>query len=150
MSETTIGRMLAERGIRWGMARPTVACPWPARAQRRRLRGIERRLATLPPGDEAFYEDEVDIHLNPRIGRDWMLPGTQKEVRTPGQNQKHYLAGALHTATGGSSGSATAGRTAICSCCSCAACARPFLERGDCIWSSTITAFTPASWCNTR
>lgn len=100
VSETTIGRMLAERGIRWGMARPTVACPWTSRAQRRRLRGIERRLATLPPGDEAFYEDEVDIHLNPRIGRDWMLPGTQKEVRTPGQNQKHYLAGALHTATG--------------------------------------------------
>jgi transposase len=94
VSETTVGRMLAERGIRWGMARPTVACPWTARAQRRRLRAIKRRLATLRPGEEAFYEDEVDIHLNPRIGRDWMLPGTQKEVLTPGQNQKHYLAGA--------------------------------------------------------
>lgn len=54
----------------------------------------------MPPGEEAFYEDEVDIHLNPRIGRDWMLPGTQKEVLTPGQNQKHYLAGALNTRTG--------------------------------------------------
>ena len=29
-----------------------------------------------------------------------MRPGTQKEVLTPGQNQKHYLAGALHTRTG--------------------------------------------------
>ncbi len=100
VSETTIGRMLAARGIRWGMARPTVACPWSSRAQRRRLRAITRRLASLPPGDEAFYEDEVDIHLNPRIGRDWMLPGTQKEVLTPGQNQKHYLAGALNARTG--------------------------------------------------
>jgi len=100
VSATTVGRMLAERGIRWGMARPAVACPWTSRAQRRRLRAIQRRLASLAPGHEAFYEDEVDIHLNPRIGRDWMLPGTQKEVLTPGQNQKHYLAGALHTRTG--------------------------------------------------
>jgi transposase len=100
VSETTVGRMLADLGIRWGMARPTVACPWAPRAQRRRLRAIARRLATLPAGEEAFYEDEVDIHLNPRIGRDWMLPGTQKTVLTPGQNQKHYLAGALNTRTG--------------------------------------------------
>ncbi len=100
VSETTVGRMLAELGIRWGMARPTVACPWAPRAQRRRLRAIARRLATLPANEAAFYEDEVDVHLNPRIGRDWMLPGTQKEVLTPGQNQKHYLAGALNTRTG--------------------------------------------------
>lgn len=100
VSDTTVGRMLADLGIRWGMARPTVACPWAPRAQRRRLRAIARRLATLPAGEEAFYEDEVDIHLNPRIGRDWMLPGTQKTVLTPGQNQKHYLAGALNTRTG--------------------------------------------------
>lgn len=100
VSETTVGRMLAELGIRWGMARPTVACPWAPRAQRRRLRAIARRLATLPATEEAFYEDEVDVHRNPRIGRDWMLPGTQKEVLTPGQNQKHYLAGALNTRTG--------------------------------------------------
>ncbi len=100
VSESTVGRVLAELGIRWGMPRATVACPWAPRAKRRRLRAIERCLESLPPGDEAFYEDEVDIHLNPRIGRDWMLPGTQKEILTPGQNEKHYLAGALHTRTG--------------------------------------------------
>jgi transposase len=100
VSESTVGRMLAALGARWGMARPTVACPWGSRAQARRVRAIERQLARLPAGEEAFYEDEVDIHLNPRIGRDWMLPGAQKTVLTPGQNQKHYLAGALHTRTG--------------------------------------------------
>jgi transposase len=100
VSPSTVGRMLAALGARWGMARPTVACPAGTRAQARRVRAIERRLATLPPGEEAFYEDEVDIHLNPRIGRDWMLPGDQKTVLTPGQNRKHYLAGALHTRTG--------------------------------------------------
>jgi transposase len=100
VSDSTVGRMLAALGARWGMARPTVRCPLGARVQRRRVRAFERRLAQLPAGEEAFYEDEVDIHLNPRIGRDWMLPGDQKRVLTPGQNHKHYLAGALHTRTG--------------------------------------------------
>jgi transposase len=56
-------------------------------------------LATLPRGERAFYEDEVDIHLNPKIGWDWMVRGQQKEVPTPGKNQKRYLAGALEVRT---------------------------------------------------
>ena len=47
-----------------------------------------------------FYEDEVDIHLNPKMGADWQLRGQQKRVVTPGQNEKYYLAGALHSGTG--------------------------------------------------
>lgn len=47
-----------------------------------------------------FYEDEVDIHLNPKIGADWQLRGQQKRVVTPGQNEKYYLAGALNSGTG--------------------------------------------------
>jgi len=47
-----------------------------------------------------LYVDEVDIHLNPKIGNDWMLCGQQKTVLTPGQNEKRYLAGALNAATG--------------------------------------------------
>jgi transposase len=49
----------------------------------------------LPKRERAFYEDEVDIHLNPKIGQDWMVPGQQKRVQTPGQNEKRYMAGAL-------------------------------------------------------
>lgn len=41
-----------------------------------------------------LYVDEVDIHLNPKIGLDWMLPGTQRIVITPGKNEKRFLAGA--------------------------------------------------------
>ncbi len=40
------------------------------------------------------FADEVDIHLNPRIGRDWMLTGHRRHVLTPGQNRKHHIAGA--------------------------------------------------------
>jgi len=46
------------------------------------------------------YEDEVDIHLNPKIGLDWMVSGQQKEVETPGKNVKRYLAGAQDAKTG--------------------------------------------------
>lgn len=47
-----------------------------------------------------FYEDEVDIHLNPKIGADWQVYGQQKRVVTPGQNEKYYLADTLHSSTG--------------------------------------------------
>jgi transposase len=47
-----------------------------------------------------FYEDEVDIHLNPKVGLDWMVSGQQKEVPKPGKNEKRYLAGALDIRTG--------------------------------------------------
>ncbi len=61
------------------------------------MNAIWNVLATLPPRQVAVYEDEVDIHLNPKIGLDWMGCGQQKEVLTPGQNVKRYLAGALDT-----------------------------------------------------
>lgn len=35
----------------------------------------------------------------PKIGADWQRRGQQKRVVTPGQNKKHYLAGALHAGT---------------------------------------------------
>jgi transposase len=57
-------------------------------------------LSTLKRGEEAFYVDEVDIDLNPRIGPDWTLPGQQRWVLTPGQNEKRFLAGALNHRTG--------------------------------------------------
>lgn len=45
-------------------------------------------------------ERKVDIHFNPKIGADWQPRGQQKHVATPGQNEKYYLAGALHSGTG--------------------------------------------------
>lgn len=76
-----------------------VGCPWSKRKKNRRIREIRRLLASLPKGHVAVYEDEVDIHLNPKIGLDWMVRGQQKEVVTPGQNQKRYLAGTDHFKT---------------------------------------------------
>lgn len=95
LSTATIHRVLRRLGARWGMPKPIVACPWTKWQKESRLRRIRRILSGLKPDEVAYYEDEVDINLNPKIGRDWMHRGTQKEVLTPGQNQKGYLAGAL-------------------------------------------------------
>lgn len=95
VSVTTVARMLRELRARWGMARPTVRCPWPRDRKDKHLAKIRRVLERLPRDEVAFFEDEVDIHLNPRIGRDWMLPRRQKMILTPGRNQKRYVAGAL-------------------------------------------------------
>ena len=37
------------------------------------------------------FADELDIHLWPKVGAAWMPKGSQEEVMTPGQNEKHYL-----------------------------------------------------------
>ena len=95
VSVSTMARMLGHLGARWGMARPIVLCPWSKARKARRLRAIFKVVDHLPAREVAYFEDEVDIHLNPRIGRDWMLRGQQKVVVTPGQNRKRYLAGAL-------------------------------------------------------
>jgi len=97
---TTMSRALAMIHARRGNPRPAVKCPWSETAKNRRLNTIRRVLASLPRGHVGVYEDEVDIHLNPKIGLDWMVRSQQKEVMTPGKNQKRYLAGALDIDTG--------------------------------------------------
>jgi transposase len=96
----TLSRALRLIRARRGRPRPKVDCPWPIGRKLRRLQEIRRLVEGLPRDEVALYEDEVDVHLNPKIGYDWMSRGQQKEVLTPGQNQKRYLAGALDTRTG--------------------------------------------------
>lgn len=96
----TMSRALALVKARRGRPRPAVRCPWAPAWKTRRINEIRRLLADLPPRHVAVYEDEVDIHLNPKIGWDWMVRGQQKVVMTPGQNVKRYLAGALDAQSG--------------------------------------------------
>lgn len=96
----TMSRALALIQARRANPRPRVKCPWHPAAKTRRLNAIFGLLVTLPRDEVAVYEDEVDIHLNPKIGLDWMGKGQQKEAWTPGQNEKRYLAGAMDVRTG--------------------------------------------------
>lgn len=86
--------LLHRLGVRWGRPRPVVACPWRAARRQRRIAALKRLVASATDANVVVYADEVDIHLNPKIGPDWMLPGTQRLVLTPGNNEKRYLAGA--------------------------------------------------------
>lgn len=96
----TMSRALALIKARRGRPRPTVRCPLHPAVKTRRLNRIAALLAKLPRREAAVYEDEVDIHLNPKIGLDWMGFAQQKEAVTPGKNEKRYLAGALDVRTG--------------------------------------------------
>jgi transposase len=94
LSLGSLWTLLRRLGVRWGRPRPIVACPWRTRRRQRRIAALRRLAASASDENVVVYADEVDIHLNPKIGPDWMLPGTQRLVLTPGNNEKRYLAGA--------------------------------------------------------
>ena len=96
----TMSRALKQIGARLGVPKPTVGCPWAQAAKTRRLNVIRRAIHERGSREVAFYLDEVDIHLNPKIGPDWMNRGKQKQVPTPGKNVKQYVCGALNVKTG--------------------------------------------------
>jgi transposase len=96
----TMGRALARLGARLGTPKPIVLCPWPRDARLQRLAEIHALESRASATEPVLYSDEVDIHLNPKIGRDWMLRGQQRRIVTPGKNRKFYLAGALDVRTG--------------------------------------------------
>lgn len=99
VSLTTMGRLLKRLKVRRGRPKPLARCPWSERARKKRMKMIHGLIDTLPAGQACVWEDEADIDLNPRIGFDWMLPGTQRQVMTPGKNVKRYLAGAMDAKT---------------------------------------------------
>ena len=95
---STIRKWLPEIGIVWRRAAPTLYIQDPEKDTK--LAAIREALANSNADHPVFYQDEVDIHLNPKIGADWGYRGKQRKVATPGQNKKHFLAGALHSQTG--------------------------------------------------
>jgi transposase len=88
ISKRTMGRVLADLKVRRGRPKPLAPCPWPARRRNRVISAVKRLIQNLPPSEVALWEDEADIDLNPRIGLDYMLPGTQRTVMTPWQERQ--------------------------------------------------------------
>lgn len=95
---STLRRWLPELVIVWRRAAPTLRIRDPHKEEK--LAAIKAALDKCGADNPVFYEDEVDIHLNPKIGADWGLRGKQRLIPMPGRNEKHYLAGALHAGTG--------------------------------------------------
>src|SRR5262245_22065175 len=58
-----------------------------------RLAWIRFHHDTLRAHEVMVFADELDIYFLSKVGAAWLSRGTQAEIRTPGPNEKHYLAG---------------------------------------------------------
>jgi hypothetical protein len=91
-------RWLHEIGWVWKRAKLVAKDDDPQRVNRlARMRWV---FEPLKRGEAMILPDELDIHRLPQVGCAWMPKGTQLEVMTPGQHEKHDLAGALDRTTG--------------------------------------------------
>jgi putative transposase len=98
VSAETMRRWVHEVGWVWKRAKLVAKDDDPQRVDRlARIRVVYEQLRLC---EALVFADELDIHLLPKVGYAWMPQGSQVEVMTPGQNQKHYLAGALELTTG--------------------------------------------------
>ncbi|PHM48725.1 integrase [Xenorhabdus miraniensis] len=97
LSISTLYRFFLKNRLVWRRAAPTLNVPDPEYDEK--MARITGALSQASEKNSVVYEDEVDIHFNPKIGADWYFKRQQKQVITPGQNQKYYLAGSLDAQT---------------------------------------------------
>jgi transposase len=98
MSTETMRRWLHELGWVWKRAKLAAKDDDPQRVEK--LARIRFVFEHLPAKAALFFADELDSHLLPKVGSQWMPKGEQVEILTPGTNEKRYLAGALDIRTG--------------------------------------------------
>jgi len=98
LSAETVRRGLHRIGFVWRRPRPVLGPTDPDYSEK--MEHLSELLTELPVDETVVFQDEVDIHLNPKIGSCWMVRGEQAEVVTPGNNEKRHLAGSLHWRTG--------------------------------------------------
>jgi transposase len=92
-----VRRILRSAGFTWSRARPI---PKRIAGRQELLAVLRERLERLPDDVDILFSDEADIHLNPKIGFGWTRRGQQREVRTPGTNQKAFVVGAQSARSG--------------------------------------------------
>jgi DDE superfamily endonuclease/Winged helix-turn helix len=98
VSAETMRRWVHEVGWVWKRATLVAQDDDPHRVNR--LARIRFIYEPLRLGEVMVCADALDMHLLPKVGYAWMPRGTQLEVMTPGQKEKHALAGALDLSTG--------------------------------------------------
>lgn len=98
ISAATIRRWLHQMGWVWKRAKLVARDDDPERVSK--LAHIRFCFENLAHQAALVFADELDIHLLPKVGYQWMPKGEVVEVVTPGQNQKSYLAGGLDSVTG--------------------------------------------------
>jgi transposase len=97
-SRETVRRLLHRGHLVYRRPRPVLV---PDEEERQaRLAELRGLLEGLPDDETVVWQDEVEVHTNPKIGRMWMPKGDQAEVVTPGTNKKRHLSGSIHWRTG--------------------------------------------------
>jgi putative transposase len=98
ISAETVRRCLHALDWVWKRAKLVAQDRDPERAWKlARIRAVFERLGRR---EALLFADELDVHLLPKVGSQWMPRGTQVEVLTPGKNERRHLAGALDLGTG--------------------------------------------------
>jgi len=98
VSAETMRRWVHEVGWVWKRAKLVAKDDDPQRGTRlARIRSVCEQLKFC---EALVCADALDIHLLPTVGCAWMPKGTQVEVMTPGQHEKHDVVGALDLTTG--------------------------------------------------
>src|SRR4051794_20481795 len=98
VSAETVRRCLHALDWVWKRAKLIAKDSAPERASKRaRIRGVSEQLDRR---EALLFADELDLHLLPKVGAQWMPRATQVEVMTPGRNEQRHLAGALDLRTG--------------------------------------------------
>ena len=98
VSAETVRRWLHQLDWEWKRAKLVAKDDDPRRVEK--LARIRWAFEQVGAGVALVFADELDIHLLPKVGYQWMPKGTQEEIMTPGTNEKRYLAGALDLQTG--------------------------------------------------
>jgi transposase len=98
VSAETVRRWLHALAWRWKRTKLAAQDNDPDRVPK--LARIRLLWECLSPRQALLFADELDIHLLPKSGYQWMKKGTQVEVMTPGKNEKRYWAGAWDGRTG--------------------------------------------------
>jgi transposase len=98
VSASTMRRWLQALGGGWKRAQLVARDDDPQRIEK--LARIRHVLETLGKRAVVLFADELDIHLLPKVGYQWMPKSETVKLVTPGQNQKYYRAGALEPRTG--------------------------------------------------
>jgi transposase len=98
VSASTLRRWLHREGWVWKRAQLVARDDDPERIEK--LARSRHIYETLGKREVLLFADELDIHLLPKVGYQWMPKGATVKLVTPGQNHKHYLAGALEPTTG--------------------------------------------------
>lgn len=93
-----VRRLLVEHEIKRLRPKSTLYSPDPLYDQK--VEAIRAAIADAPPGTPICFQDETDLHLNPRIEASYQPGGGQVKVRSPGKNQKRHAFGIVDVTTG--------------------------------------------------